>query len=266
MPRGITVGAAQAFITGDVRKNLRCILSFVKEAKQRGVQVLVFPECMLSGYGPKHWEAGPPAPRALNEAMREAAAQAKRHLIALAGGTSDRQRGKWYNVIHFIDQTGRRIGRYAKVHLTGGDAKVYAPGQGLRVVRWRGIRFGMQICLDMRYPETWRLLRLKGAEVILHSVAGFGTDAWKVPVLEGTLRCRAAENGLFIVSANCAGPIQIVASAIVDGRGLLLAQANREVEELITARIDFSRPRHTFEKDRRTDFYALKDLRSGRAY
>jgi len=118
----------------------------------------------------------------------------------------------------------------------------------------------------MRYPETWRLLRLKGAQVILHPVHGAGADAWKVPVLEGTLRCRAVENGLFIVSANCAGPIQIVASAIVDGRGLLLAQANREVEELITARIDFRRPRHTFERDRRTDCYALQDLTTGRSY
>ena len=266
MPRSIIVGAAQAFISGDIQGNLRRIVSFVKQAKRQGVQLLVFPECMLSGYGPKHWEDGPPSPRALTEAMGEVARQAKAFSMALAVGTSDRRGGNWYNVVHFLDPTGKRIARYAKVQLTGGDAEVYAPGQSLRPVRWRGIRFGLQICLDMRYPETWRLLRLKGAQVILHSVCGFGSDPWKVPVLEGTLRCRAAENGLFIVSANCAGPIQIVASAIVDGRGLLLAQANREVEELITARIDLRRPRHTFEQNRRTDIYAVQELRTGRGY
>ena len=266
MTRPITAGAAQAFVTADVADNLKKAISFMRQARRRGVELLVFPETILSGYGPEHWKEREPDPRVLRAALADVAAQARANRMAVAVGTSDRRGGRWFNTMHLLDRTGRRIARYDKMHLTGGDATVYAPGQTLRVVRWRDVRVGLQICLDMRYPETWRLLCLKGSQVVLHSVAAFGSDAWKVPVLEGTLRCRAAENGLFIVSANCAGPIQMVASAIVDGRGLLLAQANREVEELITAPLDFRRPTSTFHRQRRTDSYALKELRTGRSY
>jgi predicted amidohydrolase len=266
MARMVTVGAAQVAVTADVNENVHKVAAFLAAARRRRVQLLVFPETMLSGYGPSHWKEREPDPRMLRRRMDDVAALVRKARVAAVLGTSDRRAGRWYNAAYFLDSTGRRIARYAKMHLTGGDAEVYAPGQSLDVVRWRGIRFGQQICLDMRFPESWRLLRLKGAQVVLHSVAAFGSDAWKVPVLEGTLRCRAAENGLMIVSANAAGPIQMVASAIVDGRGLLLAQANREIEELIVAPLDLTRPRTTYDAQRRTDSYLLREVKTGRWY
>jgi predicted amidohydrolase len=62
-----------------------------------------------------------------------------------------------------------------------------------------------------------------------------------VPVLAAHLRSRAAENGCFIVSANVSGPLQIVVSYIIDPLGLVLAQANQDCVEVITADLDLKR-------------------------
>ena len=58
--------------------------------------------------------------------------------------------------------------------------------------------------------------------------------------MEGTLRCRAAENGYHIVSCNNAGPIPMMVSAIYNPDGLVLAKANYAMNELIVANIDVS--------------------------
>ena len=91
------------------------MVSFIRQAQRRGVQLLVFPECMLSGYAPRYWKDGPPEVRGLREAEEEVARQARINRMALALGTSEKCRGRRYDVAHFIDQTGKRIGRYTKV-------------------------------------------------------------------------------------------------------------------------------------------------------
>lgn len=98
-----------------------------------------------------------------------------------------------------------------------------------------------RICYDVRFPEGYRALLDAGVEVILQGFYGSGGDTWKVPVLSAHLRSRAAETGCYVVAANVAGPLQIVVSQIVDPQGLMLAQANQDCEEIITAELDLNR-------------------------
>ena len=62
MPRTLNVGAVQALITADVQENLHKVAAFIQEARRRRVELLVFPETMLSGYGPLHWKEREPDP------------------------------------------------------------------------------------------------------------------------------------------------------------------------------------------------------------
>ena len=68
---------------------------------------------------------------------------------------------------------------------------------------------------------------------------------------------RAAENGIWVVSCNAAGPIQMGKSYIIDPDGLVVAQSNQDSEELITGKVDLSQEKRVNIERRRTDLYRL---------
>mgnify|MGYP002396800986 CR=1 FL=1 len=120
---------------------------------------------------------------------------------------------------------------------------------------WKGIKLGMLICYDMRYPELCRLMRMEGVQLMLHLVSAMGDAEWKVPVLEGTLRGHAASNGYYILSANNAGPVQVVQSAIFNPKGLVLAKANYGMDEIIFSDLKIGKPNG--DVNFRNDIYRL---------
>jgi len=113
----------------------------------------------------------------------------------------------------------------------------------------------------MRFPENWRILRRRGAELVIHlSNASLG-EGWKVPVLEGAVRSRAAENGMFVVSANDARRPQMMVSAICDPNGCDLARAPQDQEAIIYGELDRPAVKTGFLEARRTDLWAQPENR-----
>jgi predicted amidohydrolase len=157
-----------------------------------------------------------------------------------------------------LDPRGRIASRYCKQHLIGWDREFFAPGERpVRVFRLAGLRVATLICYDIRFPEPARAAALRGAELICYSLAASGSGAWKKPVMEGHLRSRAAENGVFVLAANRLERIMMMNSRIVDPDGLDLARApvNRATE--IVAAIDPRAADHRHLADRREDLYSF---------
>lgn len=258
----LCVAAVQMRVTTNTRENFEKIKSYIQKAAKAGIELVVFPECALSGYGPNYKSMGDIDKKLLKQCADEVKQLAGKQKIFIFLGTSEFSQGGWHNIASLISDKGRILGRYSKVQLTGGDAKCYQPGNSLPVFKVKGIPVAAQICYDWRFPEPCRLLALKGAKVICHLANAGGSDTWKVPVIEGHLRSRAAENGIFIVAANAAGPLQMARSHIIDPNGLLLASANMAAEEMITAELDLSKVSRKFIDLRRTDLYELKEKKS----
>ncbi|MFH1070865.1 MAG: carbon-nitrogen hydrolase family protein [Candidatus Glassbacteria bacterium] len=256
--RPFTASCAQIFVTDDVSKNLDKYLHFIQRADSLGVELLVFPEASLSGYGPEHYKDKPmPLQDTLTAALdrvREAARQAGLWVLV---GTSTWRDGGLFNEVHLLDDQGEIRATYAKTQLTSGDATQYKPGEKITAFEAGGMKFGLQICYDIRFPEPWRILALEGAQVIIHAAQACGSSSWKIPVWEGHLRSRAAENGVWVVSCNAAGPVQMGRSYIVDPDGLLVAQSNQDSEELIYGLVDLSRKNRVNISSRRIDLYQL---------
>ena len=241
----LRVAAGQFHLQPDLQANLQQINRYLNQAASLGVDLVVFPELGLTGYPPQDIDSLYYVDQSKTEnALAELRRRARELGVALAVGAAWRDEERvWRNRAFFIDERGEILATYDKIQQTSHERKFFVDGECLSTFVWRGLRLGMLICMDMRYPELWRLLRKDGAQLVLHLAAAYGSSIWKIPVLEGTLRARAASNGYFIVSCNNAGPAPMMLSAIYSPRGLLIRQANYEVDELIWADIEVDEPR-----------------------
>ena len=231
----IRVAAGQFVLAPDLETNLEKINSMLDEAHSLGVELIVFPELGLTGYPPSDYES-------IDYIKQDRTEEALKHLqkkaleldmaIAIGAGWKDDE-GIWWNRAFFIDENGELLEYYDKIQQTSHERKFFKDGERLPAFEWKGIQLGMLICMDMRYPELWRIMRKQEVSLMLHLAAAYGGSVWKVPVLEGTMRANAASNGFHIISCNNAGPTPMMISAIYNNRGMILAKANYAVEQLI---------------------------------
>ena len=104
----------------------------------------------------------------------------------------------------FIHPDGQ-VGFYDKLHLHESEADVFSPGDHLYVTALGGVKIGLIICYDFRFPELCRHLRAEhGVDVILHATAFLKDDSYKswAPFV----MTRALENEVYLLSQNFAGP------------------------------------------------------------
>jgi len=254
----LDVAVLQMATEDEPEPNARKIHAAIDRASSEGARVLVVPECALSGYLPaESLDFG-----LLERLQQELASHAAAEGLWLALGTTVRQGAAWRNAALLYSPEGRLAARYDKTHLTEADSKLFEAGQQLPVFRFGEWTLGMQICFDMRFAENWRILRRKNAELILHLSNASGSAPWKVPVLEGAIRSRAADNGMFVVSSNDARTPQMMVSAVCDPDGRDLARADLNREQMLFATLDRSAAKGDFLQRRRTDLWSRPENRA----
>lgn len=243
--------AVQLNSTEDIDRNLSTVDRLVREAAERGAQLVLLPE-KWNRLGRGDTMAGAAEPldgRALTWA-RETAAELGIDLVA--GSVVEELAGQERAAnlsIHF-SPSGELRGAYRKLHMfdVEVDGVVYAesaheqPGEEVVVSELDdGTCLGMSICYDVRFPELYRELAARGARVLtVPSAFTLATtrDHWEV-----LLRARAIENQCFVVAANqigehAPGLRSGGRSMIVDPWGVVLATAP-DTEAVILAELDF---------------------------
>ncbi len=207
----LTIALAQ--MTGDIdpRANARAIVEAAERASDAGASLLLTPEMsnlLDRDRARASARIGPLEEDAVVRAAREAAAA---HGLAIAlGSVAVRDAGeeRLSNRSVFIDDTGAVRATYDKMHLFdvalgGGDdwreSAAYRPGERAVVAEWRGVRFGLSVCYDLRFPALYQALSGAGAEVLLVPAAftrPTGEAHWLT-----LLKARAIENAAFVVAA-----------------------------------------------------------------
>lgn len=282
MKRPITLAAAQLGPnSGDKRDTVERMVNLVREAGTREVDLLVFPEAALTPFfpGAVHLEDRDrffdEVPSPLTEPLfREARAQGLAFVLAYA----EREGTHRYNSAIVVDNDGTILGKYRKVHIplvvfpTPGQAnyeKLYfEPGNlGFPVFQTKKARIGVQICYDRRFPEGYRILALKGADVIANPTCmATYNEKDRSASWELLLQARALENQVFVIGPNKAGQEgartnigrSFIASPV---GGQIVAQADKDDDQLVVARVDLediatTRAKLPLSRDRRTDLYA----------
>lgn len=227
----------------DPEANANRILLAMENSVDRKADILVLPECALTGYFPAK-DLDYTLVKRLLAGLRRKCGEMR---LGLVVGVTVRERDGLYNRAYLISKSGRNLGHYDKVALTSwGDVKVFQPGQHIEAFSFERIKVGIQICYDMRYPENWRILRSQGVRIVFLLANASKGDLWKRPVLTGTLSCRASENGIFVVAANDSSAPQMMVSSAHDPDGRLIAVAKPDTEQLMVASLDLSPDREWF--------------------
>ena len=303
MSRIITVGAAQL---GPIQKEhtkasaVERLIALLQQASANGCDLVVFPELALTTFFPRwfvdditeadHWyETSMPSP--VTQPLFD---EARRLSIGFSLGYAElTPDGHRFNTQVLVEKDGSVVAKYHKVHIPGhehhepdrpfqhAERYYFEPGpEGFGVWKAFGARMGMMICNDRRWPESYRVMGLKGVEMIL---CGYNTPIHYVPdpsqdILQGfhnalVMQSGAYQNGTWVVGVAKGGVEEGVDSlgqtCIVAPSGQIVAQAYTTDDELVVARCDLdwcSKYKDTlfnFDKYRRPEVYGSITAQKG---
>jgi omega-amidase len=242
--RVLQIAAAQLKFRRTLPENVDVICRLIAEAARRGTDVILFPECALTGYNVRFHRF---ARSEIEDGLKVVSEAARVHRCHVLIGSPTFARGRRSNSLLVFDRQGRESFRYHKIHLTARDAKFFAPGDSIAFFRIDGVPCTAIICHERRFPELVRLPAMMGAQIVFHPNAGLDALAVSKTKRAGRdgIAVRAFENQVFYVFANSVGPQgrglwSAGDSKIVGPDSQVLALANNRDEMLIHARLDLS--------------------------
>ena len=275
MTRKLTVGAAQLGPVGRLETRESAVgrmLELLKEAAARSCDLVVFPELCLTTFFPRWYLEAQieidaffetSMPNADTEPLFSAARDCGiGFYFGYAELNRSEGRNQRFNTSILVDKEGRVVGKYRKVHLPGHfehepwrpfqhlEKRYFESGDlGFPVWNAFGGTVGMCICNDRRWPETYRVMGLRGAEMIL---LGYNTPAHYPPVPEHdhlqnfhnhlVMQAGAYQNGTWVVASAKAGREEgcdlIGQSCIIAPTGEIVAMCSTLEDELIIATCD----------------------------
>jgi predicted amidohydrolase len=236
----------------DVDANLATAGRLVREASDGGADIAVLPE-LFAYYGSQRQmramaePLGGPITTFLSDLARD------RTMWLLGGSVCEAADGRVYNASFLFDREGESVARYRKIHLYDAElpgqrpireSALFAAGDEVVTRDIEGIRLGLSICYDLRFPELYRGLMTSGALVLAVPSAFQATTGaahW-----EALLRARAIEEQSYVLAAAQWGPWGAPAAGhrtfgnamIVDPWGQVLERAPEEGDGVWFAELD----------------------------
>jgi predicted amidohydrolase len=246
------------------------MMALMQRAHSAGCDVIVYPELALTTFFPRWYledraEAYPWFEREMPSAeTRPLFERAKELGLAMSFGYAElTPDGHRFNTSILVDQAGAIVGKYRKIHLPGHaeydparshqhlEKRYFEPGDlGFPVWRMLGGIFGMCICNDRRWPETYRVMGLQGVEMV---VLGFNTPSVNAQKAEEgpdlrlfhhrlSLQAGAYQNSTWVVAVAKAGVEDghhlMAGTMIVDPDGQVVAESTTEDDELVVHACD----------------------------
>ena len=247
---------------GDPAYNFAHAEELVRKAAAEGADVVMLPETWNLGFFPRENlseladQNGEKVQRLFGTLAREA------HVNIVAGSAATVRGEKVFNTAYVFDREGACVAAYDKTHLFTpmGEHEYFTPGDHLCTFTLDGVKCGLIICYDLRFPELTRSLVLQGADLL------FVPAEWPAVRMlhwQTLNRARAIENQIFLACCNGCGMAGETVygghSAVYDPWGELLAEAD-DREEIILADCDFSikeqiRNSINVFRDRRPELY-----------
>ncbi len=277
--QNITVGLVQTRVEPVIEKNLDKTAKLVESAAKGGAKIVCLQELFSALYFAQeelkeYFNLAEKIPGKTTDFL---ANLARKNRVSIVGGSifEVSQDGKFYNTCPIIDEKGKLISKYRKMHIPH-DPNYYekfyfSPGDiGYIQVETQGVRISPLICYDQWFPEPARINALKKAQILFYPTAigwfedlqkgePFSANRW-----ESAMRAHASMNGVFVTAVNRVGVEKNLTfwggSFVADPFGEVIAKASSTDEEVLIAELDLSKINDSqegwgFLRNRRPDTY-----------
>jgi predicted amidohydrolase len=266
----------------DKKQIVKRLTALVKEAADQGVHIACTTELCLTPFFCRQLIRNndylfDTLPSALTDPLVK---ETSKNNMALILAYGERDGIKRYNSALVFDTDGTVLGKYRKVHIpayfpsnlpggTGSYERLYFTPGDLEFpafdIRTLEARIGVQICYDRMFPEGYRILGLKGVDIVFNptNYATYGQE-YRIQVWGRLVQSRAYENGMFVCIPNKAGVDgdreNVGRSLVISPRGDILKTGSADKEEVVAQEIDLEeaeegRRRIPYWRDRRPDTY-----------
>jgi predicted amidohydrolase len=231
---------------GDKASNIRKIAENVKKAKQQGAELIIFPELSLTGYIVRDeiYELAETIPGSSTAFLEKIAEETGTYIVFGMPELSEKTRATVYNAAVLVGPNGF-IGKYRKMYLPTHsvfeEKRYFRPGYRAEAFKTELGKIGLIVCYDLFFPEVSRLIRLKGAQLIVCISA---SPAARRKFFETLTFARAMENTAFLAYVNLVGIEDGLhfwgGSRLISPSGEVLVKAKYDEEDLVFGKINYA--------------------------
>jgi len=221
---------------GDLSYNIQNANDLIE--KSANAKLVILPELANTGYNfiDRNHALELADTTAKSEYIEMLADNARRQQQFIISGFHELDKDELFNTSILVGPNGE-FGKYRKIHLFMNEKEIFSKGNlGLPVFEMDGIKLGMLICFDYLFPEVWRIMGLKSAQIIAHPSNLVTYKAFKV------VPAQAVINRFFIFTTNRIGTERDISFSgrtfAVDPEGDVIAEASAKKEEILFTEID----------------------------
>lgn len=243
------IGAYQFPVGKEIEENLKQLEEGARAAAREGVRIVAFGECALTGYpenDTEHIRAISECP--IDEYLQKVGAISKEFGMFLLFGSVRKRSYGWTNSAFLACPDGTVTPAYEKRALWGWDKDLFSETEDVELSKGlfevEGLRFGVRICFEVRFPEYFReLYRVKpDAVFVLFNDRDEEGNPGRYGLITAHLRTRAVENVYPIVSVNTSLAFQCVPTAVINRDGEIETELPLNQPGLLTYTLEETKP------------------------
>jgi N-carbamoylputrescine amidase len=188
-----------------VGNNLDRMTGWIEKAKDRGAEIICFPEMNITGYRVNidMAESLESIPGHITDFLLTTAS---RENIVILAGMAEKDKSSRIFATHLVAEPEGNLGIYRKLYIAPPENPVYTAGNEIPLFETRGVKFGIQLCYDAHFPELSSYMAVNGADIIfIPHASPRGTPEKKFKSWMRHLTARAYDNSIFVVACNQTG-------------------------------------------------------------